>query len=67
MDQITLLLTIAVGMIVQCLFFYLVIRYAVSTDRRQRYEWAQMQLLAFIAKQQGVPDEEIQQVLDYTK
>ena len=67
MDQITMLLTIAVGMIVQCLFLYLVIRFAVSTDRRQRYEWAQMQLLAYIAKQEGVPDEEIQQVLDYTK
>lgn len=67
MDQLTIYLTVAIGMIVQCLFFYLVIRFAVSTDRRQRYEWAQMQLLAFIAKEQGVPDEEIQKVLDYTK
>ncbi|HUR09988.1 MAG TPA: hypothetical protein VM012_01385 [Flavitalea sp.] len=67
MDHLTLFFTVAVGMIVQCLFFYLVIRYAVSAERRQRYEWAQMQLLAYIAKEKGVPDEEIQKVLDYTK
>lgn len=67
MDQFSLFLTIALAIIVQSLIMYLVIRFAVNTDRRQRYEWAQMQLLAFIAKQQGVPDEEIQKVLDYTK
>jgi hypothetical protein len=66
MSSNDLLLAIAGGISLQCILLYLVINVATKADKRSRYEWAQTQFLAHLAKQQGLPAEQIQRILDAT-
>ena len=45
--------------ILQIIILYLVINYATKTDKRARYEWAQLELIAKMARLQGIPQGEI--------
>jgi hypothetical protein len=57
-DQMIIAAIIAV--VVHSVILYLVINFATKADKRTLYEWAQLELLAKIAKAQGVPEQEIQ-------
>jgi hypothetical protein len=50
--------------IANLLIMYLVINAATKASLRAKYDWAQMELLAKIARAQGVPDDEVQATLD---
>lgn len=52
-----------IGAAVQILALYLIIAFATKADKRAKYEWVQMELLAKIARAQGVPEEEIRETL----
>jgi hypothetical protein len=56
-----------IAVIVQSVILYLVINFATKTDKRALYEWAQLELLAKIAKTQGVPENEIQAIFQAMK
>jgi hypothetical protein len=58
---------IAVAAIVNALLLYVIISIATKADRRAKYEWAQLELTAKIARLQGVPQEEIQAIFDRIK
>jgi hypothetical protein len=60
-----LLLTVITALLIQCVILYLIIGAATKAERRARYDWAQTQFLAHIARQQGMPEEEIKKILDY--
>jgi hypothetical protein len=59
MDSNTLLIIIPVAFVVNLSVLYLVIAGATKSHKRALYEWAQLDLLAKIAKKQGVSDEDI--------
>ena len=58
MDQGTLFMLAGAG-IANLLIMYLIINAATKATIRTKYEWAQLDLLAKIARAQGVPEEEI--------
>jgi hypothetical protein len=58
---------IAIAAIVNALVLYLVISIATKADKRAKYEWAQLELTAKIARLQGVPPEEIEAIFDKIK
>lgn len=51
----------AVGIILNALFLYIVIGSATRASQRAKYDWAQLELLAKIARAQGVPEDQIQE------
>lgn len=46
--------------ILQIIILYLVISWATKADKRAKYEWAQLELIAKMARVQGVPQDEIE-------
>jgi hypothetical protein len=48
-----------VGIIVNCAILYIIIAAATRANTRAKYEWVQAELLAKIARAQGVSEEEI--------
>ena len=62
--NINLLLIGLIGLVANALILYLVIGSATRAHRRAQYSWAQLQLLARMAKIQGVPDQEIKEIFD---
>ncbi len=52
------MILIATG-IFQIVVLYLIINYATKADKRARYEWTQLELIAKMACLQGVPQSEI--------
>lgn len=56
-----------VGIFVNALILYLIIAGATRARQRTLYEWAQLELIAKIAKAQGVPQEEISGVFNKIK
>ncbi len=60
LDQNELFFALAFAGVFHSLVLYVIISYATRADKRAKYDFAQMDLLGKIAKQQGVPDEEIQ-------
>jgi hypothetical protein len=63
MDQGTLIMLAGAG-IANLLIMYLIINAATKATVRSKYEWGQLQLLAKIARAQGVPEEEIANVFE---
>lgn len=59
-----LLIIIVIAIIVQALVLYIVIATAVRTKQRTNMDWARMKLLEKIALRQGVPKEEIRQIMN---
>jgi len=55
-----LVLVVLTAAIFQILALYLIINIATKTDRRAKYEWAQLDLLGKMARAQGVPEKEIE-------
>jgi chromosome segregation and condensation protein ScpB len=62
MDSNSLLLIGTVAVIVNALILYIIISAATRAGKRAQYEWAQMELLAKIARAQGVSEEEIRAI-----
>lgn len=62
MDQQQLLFAFAGALLVNSLILYVIISSATRAEKRAKYEWAQLQLLAKIAMIQGVKQEEITEV-----
>jgi hypothetical protein len=62
-----MIIAVVVIIIVQVLVLYLVINFATKADKRAKYEWAQLDLLAKIARTQGVPEDEIQKTFQAIK
>lgn len=60
-----LLFFTVVALVIHSVILYLIISTATKSDRRAKYDWAQTQFLAHIAKQNGMPEEEIKKILDY--
>lgn len=60
-------LVIITGFVLNALVLYLIINIATKADKRAKYEWAQMELLAKIARSQGVAEDEIRATLDAIK
>ena len=56
-----------IAVVMQSVILYLVINFATKADKRALYEWAQLELLAKIAKAQGVPEDEIQSIFQAMK
>ena len=54
----------AIALVVQAVVLFIVINLATKADKRAKYEWAQMELLAKIARAQGVREEEIKATFD---
>lgn len=67
MDTTETLLAIAAIEIINCLVLYFIISSATNADKRAKYDWAQMELLAKIARVQGVPEEEIAAIVGALK
>ena len=63
MEQGTLFILAACA-IANLLILYIIINAATKANLRAKYEWAQMDLLAKIARAQGVAEEEIQATVD---
>lgn len=63
MDAIELTLIVAAAEVVNCLVLYLIISSATNTERRSRYDLAAVLFLAKIARAQGVPEDQIKEVL----
>jgi hypothetical protein len=59
----TTLMTIAGAVIFQALIMYLIIASAVKSNARYKLEWAQMKLLAEMAKKQGVDEKFIDEIV----
>lgn len=53
--------------LINCLILYVVISAANKTNQKQRFLWAQMLFLSYLAKKSGMPDEEINKIIDATK
>jgi chromosome segregation and condensation protein ScpB len=66
MEQGTLFLLTAAA-IANLLILYLIINAATKATLRAKYDRAQMELLAKIARAQGVPMDEVQETLDKIK
>ena len=64
MDKQTIIFT-ATAVILYFLVLYLVIKSAVNTEKKMKYEWAQMEFLAHIARQAGMPDERITEIFEH--
>jgi hypothetical protein len=62
MDNNELLFIAVAALIFNALILYVVISAATKASKRARYEWAQMELLAKIARAQGVPEAEIKAI-----
>jgi hypothetical protein len=62
-----LIIGAAIGLIVQSVVLYIVISIATKAEKRAGYAWAQLELIAKIAKAQGVPQEEITATFDAIK
>jgi len=62
MDNNNLLLVAGAALVFNALILYVVIAAATKASKRARYEWAQMELLAKIARAQGVPEAEIRAI-----
>jgi len=63
MEQGTLFFLVAAA-IANLLILYLIINTATKASLRAKYEWAQVELLAKIARIQGVPEEEIRATME---
>ena len=53
--------------IFQFVILFLIIAAATRSKKRALYEWAQVELLAKIARSQGVPEPEIQAIFEAIK
>jgi hypothetical protein len=51
---------IFIGAIFQLVILYLIINAATKANLRARYEWTQLELIAKMARVQGVPQDEIE-------
>jgi len=60
MDSSLVIVALA-GIAINAVILYLVISAATKASERAKYEWVQMELLAKIAKAQGVPEHEIKE------
>lgn len=67
MDNNTFLIIGAVALIANALILYIIIAAATQANKRAMYGWAQMELLAKIARAQGVPEDEIKAVVGAIK
>lgn len=67
MDTTELLFAIAISILFNGLFLYIIIRSATSAGKRAQYEWAQLQIIAKIAHKQGITSEELKAVFDKIK
>lgn len=63
MYSIQVFLAAGAVVLVNSLVLYVVIGAATKASRRANYEWAQMELLAKIARAQGVPEQEIRGII----
>ncbi|GGB14525.1 hypothetical protein [Puia dinghuensis] len=66
MDQEIIFYAIG-AILINCAVLYLIITAATRANLRAKYEWAQMELLAKIARAQGVSEEEIRKTFDAIK
>jgi hypothetical protein len=62
MDNNDFLLIVVAALVFNAFILFIVIRWATRADKRTMYEWAQMELLAKIARAQGVPEVEIKAI-----
>lgn len=62
-----ILLLAALGMLINAVILYIIIASATRAKQRGLYDWAQMELLAKIARAQGVPEEEVNSVIEMVK
>lgn len=67
MDSNFFLIVGVIALIVNSLVLYIIISAATQASKRAKYDWAQMELLAKIARAQGVPESEIKAIADGVK
>lgn len=63
MDNTQLLLIAFIAEVINCLILYFIINSATNAKNRSKYDPAAVKFLAKIARAQGVPEEQIQEVL----
>jgi hypothetical protein len=61
--SIELIIALIGGILLQAAFLYLIISAATKAEKRARYDWAQTQFLAYIARQQGMPEDQVNDIL----
>ena len=66
-----LIVAAALGVLVNAIIFYLIIRGAVSsgaeTPKRMKHVWAQTELLILIARRQGADDNALKAITDHLR
>jgi hypothetical protein len=64
LDPMDLFLGIAGALALQSLILFVVINMATKADKRAKYGWAQTQFLAFLAKEKGMSEQEVNEIMD---
>lgn len=64
LDPMDLFLGIAGALALQSLILFVVINMATKADKRAKYDRAQTQFLAFLAKEKGMSEQEVNEIMD---